>query len=122
MTTAHGDPKIVAIIEENITRAANKLGFTWQHFRPAVAEDYDEIFARIAAEHFDAAYITGDPLSTQPQTGKRIVQLALRHLIPSIGEGHGLAKEGLLMTYNQDIAAGVARASSMSTKYCGAPS
>jgi len=40
---------MIEIIEENATVAARTLGFTWQRFRPVVATDYNEIFARIAA-------------------------------------------------------------------------
>jgi putative ABC transport system substrate-binding protein len=53
-------------------------------------------------EHFDAAYIQADLLSNQPQSKMRIAQLALRHMIPAIGEDPELAKHGLLLTYSQD--------------------
>jgi putative tryptophan/tyrosine transport system substrate-binding protein len=101
--TAYGDPKVAEIIEENVTIAASTLGFAWQYFRPAVASDYDEIFARIAAEHFDAAYIQAGPFNNLPENGTRIVQLALRHMIPTVGELAGLAKGGLLVAYGQDF-------------------
>jgi putative tryptophan/tyrosine transport system substrate-binding protein len=69
---------------------------------PAViTNDYDEIFARLAAEHFDAAYITAAPLLNQNRT--RIIELALRHLIPAVGEGSFWAKAGLLLSYGQDF-------------------
>ena len=55
--------RVSEIIEEDAIVAVSKLGFTWQHFRAAIANDYDEIFARVAAEHFDAAYITSAPLN-----------------------------------------------------------
>jgi putative tryptophan/tyrosine transport system substrate-binding protein len=90
-------------VKESIESAASKLGFDWQVFRPSAASDYDEIFARISAEHFDAAYIQADQLSSQPNNRQRIVQLTLRHLMPAVGEGKGLANEGLLLTYNQDF-------------------
>jgi len=81
--------------------AAGKLGFTWQRFQPIVANDYDEIFAHLAAQHFDAAYIFADPLSILNIA--RISQLALRHRIPTVGEYPGWAKDGLLLTYGQDL-------------------
>jgi putative ABC transport system substrate-binding protein len=68
----------------------------------SVANDYDEIFTRLAAEHFDAVKIPSDPLSNQPQNIVRISQLALRHLIPTVGEGAQYAKGGLLFSYGQD--------------------
>jgi putative ABC transport system substrate-binding protein len=100
LITAAPDP--VAIEGEKVaTWAAGKLGFAWQRFQPVVANDYDEIFARIAAEHFDAAYIVVDPLSSLNIA--RIGQLALRHRIPTVGELPGWAKDGLLLTYGQDL-------------------
>jgi putative tryptophan/tyrosine transport system substrate-binding protein len=98
LITAAPDP-IIEGIEEIITIAAGKLAIAWQRFRPVVASDYDEIFARLAAEHFDAAYILSDPLSNQNHA--RIGQLALRHLIPTVGENPGWAKD-LLLAYGQD--------------------
>jgi putative ABC transport system substrate-binding protein len=51
------DPKALEITEESVTMTASTLGFAWKHCRPVVANDYDKIFARLAAEHFDAAYM-----------------------------------------------------------------
>jgi hypothetical protein len=41
-----------------------------------VANDYDEVFARIAAENFDGAYVPSDPLNNQPGNIARIGQLS----------------------------------------------
>jgi len=79
------------------------LGFSWQLFRAVVANDYDEIFARLAAEHFDAAYIQANPLTAKPGNVTRISQLALRYLIPTVSEYSFYAKGGLLLTYGQDF-------------------
>jgi putative ABC transport system substrate-binding protein len=98
---ANADPEAVEIVEENATSAARTLDFAWQQFRPVVPNDYDEIFARLAAEHFDAAYITAVPLVNQNRT--RIIELALRHLMPAVGEGSIWAKAGLLLSYGQDF-------------------
>jgi putative tryptophan/tyrosine transport system substrate-binding protein len=96
------------IAEENWTIAASTLGFTWQLFRAAVVSDYDEIFARLAAEHFDAAYITGNPLNIQ--NGTRIGQLALRYRIPACSESAEWARVGLLLAYGQNFPWSVTRA------------
>jgi putative ABC transport system substrate-binding protein len=80
--------------------AASGLGFTWQVFRSAAASDYDEIFAHLTAEHFDAAYIPATPFNNDNST--RVCQLALRHRIPAVSETAAWAKEGLLLTYGQD--------------------
>jgi len=97
------DPQYMQMSEENITIAAGKLGFSWQLFRAVVANDYDEIFARLAAEHFDAAYIQANPLTAKPGNVTRISQLALRYLIPTVSEYSFDAKDGLLLTYGQDF-------------------
>jgi putative ABC transport system substrate-binding protein len=89
--------------------AANGLGLTWQDFRATVANDYDQIFARLEAEHFDAAYIPGDIVNIQNQA--RICQLALRHRIPTVSESASWAKCGLLVAYAQDAAWSYARGS-----------
>src|SRR5262249_18490537 len=70
--------------------------------------DYDKIFARLAAEHFDAARILGTPFNSNNAT--RICQLALRYKIPTIGEESGWARCGLMLTYGQNYSWGVARA------------
>jgi putative ABC transport system substrate-binding protein len=70
-------------------------------FQVAVANDYDKIFARLASEHFDAAYIVGDPLSSRYAT--RIGELAVQHLIPTVGETVAFAKSGLVLPYGQDF-------------------
>jgi putative tryptophan/tyrosine transport system substrate-binding protein len=108
LITATADPKTLESGEKIITFAAGKLGFAWQRFQPIVANDYDEIFARLAAQHFDAAYIGADPLSTQNIA--RIGQLALRHRIPTVGEFQGWAKDGLLLTYGQNLLWTISRA------------
>jgi putative ABC transport system substrate-binding protein len=101
-------PEAIKTGEEDRQIAASALGFTWQVFRSATASGYDEIFARLAAEHFDAAYIPTDPFNTNNLT--RICQLALRHRIPAVTEPARWAREGLLLTYGQDYSWSVARA------------
>ena len=87
-------------LEEKATIAAGTPGFTWQQFTAVNANDFDEIFARLASQHFDAAYILGQPLTNQ--NGRRITELAQRHRIPAIGDSSGWAKGGLLLGYGQD--------------------
>jgi putative ABC transport system substrate-binding protein len=101
-------PEVIKIGTEDAAIAASKLGLTGQLFQPAVASDYEETFARIAAEHFDAAYIPSTPFNSQNQT--RICKLALRHLIPAISEYAGWPRGGLLLSYGQDDSWSVTRA------------
>jgi putative tryptophan/tyrosine transport system substrate-binding protein len=95
------------IVEEDRQIAASTLGFTWQVFSAATASDYDEIFARLEAEHFDAVNVPGNPLNADNLT--RICQLAVRHRIPAVGEDDDWAKCGFLLTYGQDVTWSVAR-------------
>jgi putative tryptophan/tyrosine transport system substrate-binding protein len=105
---AYSPPEARQIFRELSTIAESKLGFTTQYFRAAVANDYDEIFARLAAEHFDAVWVPATPFNLNNQT--RICQLALRYRIPAISEAAEFARAGLLLTYNQDSSWSVTRA------------
>jgi len=106
--SVYDDPKAAEITDEDLAIAATKFGFTWEYFRAAVANDYDKIFARLTAEHFDAAYITPSPLINQNRP--HVIQLALRHLIPTIGEGSVWAKDGFLLSYGPNFIPYLARA------------
>jgi len=107
VASEYQDFKTAQNLEESITIAASTLGFTWQRFRPVVASDYDEVFARIATEHFDAAVISPDPLTQQ--NAARITELALRHRLPTVGTSVSWAKGGLLLGYGQDTRWGFVR-------------
>jgi putative tryptophan/tyrosine transport system substrate-binding protein len=100
-------PEVIKVVNEYISSVASTLGFTWQVFQPAAANDYDEIFARLVAEHFDAAYIPSSPFNLQNRT--RIDQLALRYRIPAVSESAGWARVGLLLAYGQDATWSAAR-------------
>jgi putative tryptophan/tyrosine transport system substrate-binding protein len=60
-----GDAPALKQLEQDATTAAASLGFTWQVFLPT-PEDYDAIFAQLAAEGFDAAYVPASPQSYRP--------------------------------------------------------
>jgi len=95
-------PEVSKVAGESITSAASTLGFTWQFFRPATVDDYDEIFARVAEQHFDAAFIP--PVPSHIQNSRHIKELALRHRIPTVTEEPGWIRGegGLLLAYGQD--------------------
>src|SRR5215510_2531522 len=101
-------PGAIKIGTEYLAIAASTLGFTWHFFQPGAETDYDEIFARLTAEHFDAAFIGGGPVNSLNLT--RISQLALSHRIPTVSEQSEYAERGILLTYGQDSSWSVARA------------
>ena len=76
--------------------------------RTIVQSDYDEIFTRLVAEHFDAVYVPAIPFIINNLT--RICQLALRYRIPAVSDSAEWARAGLLLTYGQDSSWGVVRA------------
>jgi putative ABC transport system substrate-binding protein len=102
------DPLFAELATKDATAAANTLGFAWQAFYPAEPEDYDGIFARLAAEGFDAAYVPPGPFSYANLT--RIAELGRRHRVPTLGDHPIFAKNGFLLTYGEDPIRNVVRA------------
>ncbi len=95
-----GDAGVHAQLEQDVTDASTKLQFAWQAFNPAIPEDYDTIFARLAAEGFDAAYVEPGPLLDANLV--RVAALGMRHRIPTIGNYPYYAENGLLLAYGGD--------------------
>lgn len=89
------------LIETDIGAAAKKLGFTLQEFYPADSEDLGRIFAQLAAQGFDAAYIFSTPFSFGNR--RQIAQLALRYRVPTISDNTEFAKDGVLLTYGVEV-------------------
>src|SRR5262245_45813123 len=101
-------PEARKIGDEDRQLAASALGLTWQVFEATATSDYDEIFARLEAEHFDAVNVPGLPLNIENRA--RICQLALHHRIPAVSDGASWAKCGLLFSYGQDFTWSMSRA------------
>lgn len=95
-----GDALVHAQLEKDVTDASTKLGFAWQAFNPAAPEDYDAIFARLAAEGFDAAYVEPGPLLDANLA--RIARLAIQHRVPTFGNYPYYVENGLLLAYGGD--------------------
>lgn len=91
------DPTVHAQLEKDVTDASTKLDFAWQAFDAAGPEDYNSIFARLAAEGFDAAYVEPGPLLDANLA--RVAGLAIRHRIPTFGNYPYYADNGLLFAY-----------------------
>ena len=95
-----GDTAFFSLLERDIADAATKLSLASQVFVAAAAQDYDEIFARLTAEGFDAAYINPDALAAA-NLG-RIVELSKRYRIATVGDQTVFAEYGLLLAYGED--------------------
>jgi putative ABC transport system substrate-binding protein len=95
-----GDAIVHAQLEQDVTNASTKLGFSWQAFNPAAPADYDAIFARLAAEGFDAAYVEPGPLLDANLA--RVAGLAVRHRVPAFGNYPYYVDNGLLLAYGGD--------------------
>jgi len=99
--TAHNDPKVFELLEANAAIAAKQFGISYEIFRPAVPEDFDQIFSHLSDQHFDAAYI--QPNALLLQNFKRVFDLALRYRVPTIGDDPFSARNGLLLGYGGDF-------------------
>jgi len=97
---AGNNPLFTELATKNANTAASTLGFAWQAFSATVPEDYDRIFAQLAAEGFDAAYVPPAPLSYANLT--RIAELGRRHRVPTLADHPIFAKNGFLLTYGDD--------------------
>jgi putative tryptophan/tyrosine transport system substrate-binding protein len=95
-----GDAVVHAQLEKDVTEASMKLGFAWQAFNPAAPEDYDAIFARLAAEGYDAAYVEPGPLLDANLA--HVAGLAIQHRIPAFGNYPYYVENGLLLAYGGD--------------------
>jgi putative ABC transport system substrate-binding protein len=99
--TAHNDPEVFKLLETNAAIAAKQFGVSYEIFRPAVPEDYDQIFSHLSDQHFDAAYI--QPNALFQQNFKRVIDLALRYRVPTVGDDPFSARNGLLLGYGGDF-------------------
>ena len=95
------DPVDLERQSSELNHAADVLGFRWQGFYLAEAEDIDKLFADIAADGFDAVYIPPGPftLANAALFGKA----ARQHGVPTVSDGDFYARSGALLTYGVDM-------------------
>jgi len=96
---AGGDPLFNELATKDANAAASTLGFDWQAFSADVPEDYDRIFARLAVEGFDAAYVPPGPHSYANLS--RIAELGQRYRVPTLSDHPIFARNGFLLTYGE---------------------
>lgn len=83
---------------------ADKLGVQLLMHPLREPAQFDAAFQTIAGERADALLVLADPLLTAPANRRRLVDLALRHRLPSMGGLRGWADAGGMMSYwaNED--------------------
>jgi putative tryptophan/tyrosine transport system substrate-binding protein len=91
-----------------LNHAADVLGFSWQVFYLAGAEDVDKFFANLAAEGFDAAYIP--PGSVNYQIREQIGDAARQYRVPTVADLDVFARAGALLSYGVDVSTVYVRA------------
>jgi putative tryptophan/tyrosine transport system substrate-binding protein len=84
-----------------LNHAADVLGFSWQVFSLAGAEDADKVFANLAAEGFDAAYIAPGPVTYQLR--EQIGDAARQYRVPTVADQDVYARAGALLSYGVDV-------------------
>jgi putative ABC transport system substrate-binding protein len=91
------------LIESDIATAGQKIGFASQVFYPdpADVQDLDRIFARLATDGFDAAYIFSTPYTFKNR--ERIADVARQYRVPTISDNTDFARAGVLLTYGLDV-------------------
>jgi putative tryptophan/tyrosine transport system substrate-binding protein len=94
------DPADQEHLQADITTAGHALGFTWEIFHPAAVADIDEIFERLKAEGFDAAYIWPSPFTYGHRSW--FAAAGLKHGVPTISEASDDARAGVLISYGLD--------------------
>jgi putative ABC transport system substrate-binding protein len=94
------DPVDDEQMRKDVGKTAEALGISWNVFYPT-NENVEQIFAQIAADRFDAAYVwsTAFSFANREQIGK----VALQHRMPTISDLADFARQGLLLTYGQDV-------------------
>ena len=81
--------------------AAGALKLTIQPFEVRGADDFERVFSAMGKQRPDGLYVIASPLMAVNQ--KRIVGLALKSRLPSMGT-RGFVEAGGLMSYGADVA------------------
>jgi|SRR6266581_3388508 len=93
------DPVDDEQMRKDVAKTAEALGISWNAFYPT-SENVEQIFAQIAADRFDAAYLWTTAFSFANR--EQIAKVALQHGVPTISDLADYARQGLLLTYGQD--------------------
>jgi putative tryptophan/tyrosine transport system substrate-binding protein len=88
------------IVAEELPQAARNLGVALPIVEATTADELDIAFASAAAQHADAIFPFGDPLTIRNAT--RITALAAKHRLPAIYLGRQYVTDGGLISYGPD--------------------
>jgi putative ABC transport system substrate-binding protein len=98
--TAYGDPTMKSMMKET-EAAAQALGVHLQLVSAQGPNELDQAFSIIAAERADALIVFPSPMLFNERT--RIVDLAVKHRLPSMSMARELVELGGLMSYGASI-------------------
>ncbi len=93
------DPVDDEQMRKNVSKAAEALGISWSVFYPP-SENIEQVFAQIAADRFDAAYVWSTAVAFANR--ERIGKAALKYRMPTVSDLADYARQGLLLTYGED--------------------
>jgi putative tryptophan/tyrosine transport system substrate-binding protein len=95
-----GNPIHRLIVAEELPQTARNLGVALPIVEATTADELDIAFASAAAQHANAIFPFGDPLTIRNAT--RITALAAKHRLPAIYLGRQYVTDGGLISYGPD--------------------
>jgi putative tryptophan/tyrosine transport system substrate-binding protein len=95
------NPPSVLEVKEVLLVSARALGLTIQPWEVRAADGFEKVFAALNKQRPDGLYVVAGPVMNANQ--KRIVGLALKSRLPSVGN-RGYVDAGGLMSYGADQA------------------
>ena len=96
-----GNPIHRLAVAEELPQTARKLGVALPIVEATTAEELDIAFASAAAQHADAIFPVGDPLTIRNAT--RITALAAKYRLPAIYLGREHVADGGLISYGPNF-------------------
>jgi putative ABC transport system substrate-binding protein len=89
-------------VKEDLPVAASALKLSLQPWEIRAVDDFEKVFAALNKQRPDGLNVVGSPLMRANR--KRIADLALKSLLPSVWYGSGSVDVGGLMSYSADVA------------------
>jgi putative ABC transport system substrate-binding protein len=96
-----GNPIHRLIVAEELPQTAQKLGLTLPIVEATTAQELDIAFASAAAQHADAIFSLGDPLTLR--NAQQVAALAARYRLPALYLSREFAAGSGLISYGPDL-------------------